>query len=302
MSETAAASCHADARANGGSAAGWRVLTEVRIEPHPGAPSPENPAPPVFPGGRGRLSDAFLKGIARRYVELGVEAADGGRGAVSALADEMGVKRATAAGWIHTARKRGLLAPSDRPGASTAEPAPTPAVALPGDWEYRGLAGGERLERLAALHADDCAPVDADWHTLRNDREGLEADVLLARTGNAAQRPWAVVVRSTRRPMSSREIGDLPLETLSIGVTKNKRATDAPRPVPGGDGYSRKAPLTDAFLKRISARYVDLYRQGVRALATLAGEEGVACSTAAGWVRTARRRGLLLPLPRGGRR
>lgn len=56
---------------------------------------------------QGRLSDEFLRGIARQYLELGPEYA-------RVIAAERGVSPRTVIGWIAKARKRGILTGTTR--------------------------------------------------------------------------------------------------------------------------------------------------------------------------------------------
>ncbi len=52
-----------------------------------------------------RLTDEFLKNIARQYIEIG-------KGYAEVIADQKGVSERTVVSWIEKARKRGILEPT----------------------------------------------------------------------------------------------------------------------------------------------------------------------------------------------
>jgi hypothetical protein len=61
-------------------------------------------------GGRGELSDAFLRDVAEEYVRLG-------RGYAKRMALERNVSPRTVVSWVVKARERGILGPAPKPGA-----------------------------------------------------------------------------------------------------------------------------------------------------------------------------------------
>ena len=71
-------------------------------EEAPNVPKPEPPSADTERRGRPKLSIAFLEGIARTYKA-------GGRYPALDIAEKYDVPRGTALGWVHKARKAGLL-------------------------------------------------------------------------------------------------------------------------------------------------------------------------------------------------